>query len=313
MVVKFSYSLNSWFVVKAKINSMPDCNCISSWPSLATKYYWFSSDYKNTLFINNSSFRIFFSVLNIITGWEVSNLMIVHVPLMAFFQSNILFVFCWALPILHTLELNLGIEVVRNLLSDCPHLKCSFAGVLVSVISQVPHYLLQFHGFILRKNKDPSLFGYPMVKGKSLNSVRREILLVSSGGQPEWVLSVVHMQSQCACFSCSHANENLEISFLILSPPSVICPSTPPIHSCLWNRKTHNFKSNSFISCLRSFFSSKTKNISKSLDNESVFFSITFYSLQLYVWFCSLFLDYYRVYNLWYLKSNLPWIIFNYV
>lgn len=114
----------------------------------------------------------------------------------------------------------------------------------------------------------------PLVKGKSLNSVRREILLVSSGGQPEWVLSLVHMQSQCARFSCSHANENLEISFLILSPPSVICPSTSPIRPCLWNRKTHSFKSTSFISCLRSFFSSKSKNISKSLMSQSFYHNI---------------------------------------
>lgn len=58
------------------------------------------------------------------------------------------------------------------------------------------------------------------------------------------------------------------------SPPSVICPSTSPIRSCLWNRKTHSFKSNSFISCLRSFFSSKSKNISKSLMSQSFYHNI---------------------------------------
>lgn len=51
---------------------------------------------------------------------------------------------CWAPPILHTSEVNPKVEVVRKLASDCPHLKCCFAGVPFSATNQIPYYLHQF-------------------------------------------------------------------------------------------------------------------------------------------------------------------------
>lgn len=137
------------FVVKAKINSMPDHNYMYSWLNPATHYYWFPSYYKNALFIINSFLQNVLSPLlniNWIERWQISSHVILCDPLM----THVLC--CWTLLILQILELNPRAEIVRN-----PSRLSSFAVLLswvpFSAISQVPHYLLQFH-FILRKKKN---------------------------------------------------------------------------------------------------------------------------------------------------------------
>lgn len=150
MVVKCSFgSSNPCFVVKAKINSFPDCNYISSWTNPLLSTTAFPLTIKTHSLLSIVSPRMFFSLLNInwIQRSQSLNHMILRVPSLTFVQSNTHLLCCWALPMLHTSESNLRKERQSGNSAGCPRP----AGVPFSTISQVPHYLLWFHDFILRK------------------------------------------------------------------------------------------------------------------------------------------------------------------
>lgn len=213
------------FLIKAKINSMPDHNYMYSWSNPATHYYWFPSYYKNALFIINSFLQnVFFPLMNInwIERWQISSHMILCDLLMTYLLC------CWALPILQTLELNLRAEVVRK-----PSRLSSSAVLLsrvpFSAISQVPHYLLQFHDFILRKKFRPKTPWLPHDKGQKPQRLAESVFWYLQEDSRKESCNCHPLQSQYAYSVPSPRGTSKCLFLLFLS--LVLYLSAPPVPS----------------------------------------------------------------------------------
>lgn len=182
---------------------------------------------------------------------------------------------------------NPKVEVVRKLASDCPHLKCCFAGVLFSATSQIPYYLHQFLDVsVLRKIipwaclsevKEPSLVEIDLMV-VCLKALRWCLLFGSSVGRNVALVTIPPTKPMCLSFLFPYPYKprNVSYSFATNHLPIASLPFTSLSRvEGLTVSETVGYWLFSYFFCWEE---DSLLRLSRSLENEPVFVSIAFYS-----------------------------------